>query len=101
MDEKSKLMAEITLLAMKLQNETDYAVFVNLSGHVDKMEISICRSKKNYSNEIANCEFYVNKDYSFKRMQEVKEILLAFIEEKKVDVSQLNYDIEEIKHYYF
>ncbi|GIO25355.1 hypothetical protein [Oceanobacillus sp. J11TS1] len=99
MDEKSRLMAEITLLAMKLQNETNYAVFVSLSGHVEKMEIRVCKSKKKYLDDIASCEFYTDRD--LERMQEVKEYLLGFIEKKKVDVNQLDYEIEEIKHYVF
>lgn len=101
MDEKSKLMTEIMFLAMKLQNETDHVVFVNLSGHVNWIDLSIRKSKENYNDEVASCRIYLSHGNSLDRLQEVKEKLLGFIEEKEVDVSGLEYTVEEIYHHYF
>lgn len=107
MNEKSKLMAEIILLAMKVQRETKYCVFIRYSGHVENMEITIAASKNSFTENIATSEFktepysFSDNDFTIERMESVKETLLAIIDDKKVDVSQMDYEIEEVKHYIF
>jgi 2-keto-4-pentenoate hydratase/2-oxohepta-3-ene-1,7-dioic acid hydratase in catechol pathway len=46
--EKTKLIQEIIFLAMLVQERNGHCVFVNFSGHVESMDISIRKSKKDY-----------------------------------------------------
>lgn len=107
MNKQSKLIAEIFLLAMRVQSETNYCVFIDYSGHVETMKIRIRRSKKKYHDTVAECEFntvvkeYSSEENTIKRMECVKETLLEILENKEVDVSNLDYEVEEIRHYYF
>lgn len=40
-------------LALRINTETSVAVFVNFSGHVDQLEVEICKSKQAYFTDIA------------------------------------------------
>lgn len=95
-----KEMAKIFLLAMKLQDETDYGVFINFSGHVNSFEIHLTKSKEEFNEKIAECEVYTHRE-PLKRLIEVKEKLTSFAKAKEIDVSELDYYVEEIRHYYF
>lgn len=100
MENKTKLLSEIIMLAMKIQEETDYCVFVRTSGHVGNLvEIKIAASKKSYNNKIVSCEFHPERDSST-RMEQVKETLINFLEEG-IDQSELDYWVEEVRHYTF
>lgn len=98
-NEKTRLMAEIVLLAMQVQEKTSHAVFVRFSGHVDSMNIEIAQSKENYSNKLAESNFYTKED-SVDRLKEVKETLLRFLDEG-FSTEGLDYWIEEVYHYTF
>lgn len=99
--EKIKLMQEVIFLAMQVQEQTDYCVFVNFSGHVKSLDIDICKSKKDYEKGIAKTHIYLNHEGSIDRLKEVKATLLGFLETKKIDTSEMDYEIEEIRHYHF
>ena len=98
--EKAKLMAEVMLLAMQVQEETGHAVFVRFYGHVDAMNIEIAQSKENYDDKLAESNFYTDEEGSVDRLKKVKETLLGFLEDG-VDTEQLDYWIEEVYHYTF
>ena len=53
------LFAEIALLAAKVNNETDFCVFFDYSGHVNHIRIKICKSKERYNDELVASEFGV------------------------------------------
>jgi hypothetical protein len=99
--EQEKLIAEITFLAMMVQSKTDYCVFVDFSGHVNQIVIDIRESKQNYQERICRAQTYLNREYSIKRLHEIKDQLVEILETNKVDVSHMNYQIEEVYHYYF
>ena len=53
-----KLMAEISYLAVAVNEFTPYCVFLDFSGHVGSMSIEIAKSKEQYNERIASTEFY-------------------------------------------
>ena len=99
--EKIKLMQEVIFLAMQVQEQTDYCVFINFSGHVNCIEIEICKSKKDYEKNVAKSYIRLNDEWSIERLKEVKATLLEILESKEVDTTEMDYEVEEIRHYQF
>lgn len=99
MNNKQKLTSEIMTLAYMINETTEYCAFLRFSGHVDDVEIDIAKSKKDYLKSIVTSGFGTKS--SIGRLQTVKETLLEILKEKNVDVSEFDYDIEEIRHYKF
>ena len=56
-EEVNKLVMEIMAAAYAIQVKTDYAVFIDFSGHVDTLTITIKKSAKEYKDLIAETEF--------------------------------------------
>lgn len=102
-DEKTRLMAEVILLAMQVEEKTGHAVFVRYSGHVDHLEIDIRESKENYHKEIASSGFYTKGDdeRTIEKLKSVKRNLIGFLEDGEVDQDKLEYWIQEVYHYTF
>jgi len=100
MNEKTKVLSQIVMLAMKMQEESDHAVFLRLSGHVDSMNIDIAQSKTDYNEIIASANFYVGEKSDMDRLLKVRTTLEEFIEDG-VNTEQLEYWMEEIYHYMF
>lgn len=100
MNEKVKLMSEIIMLSMQLQEESEHVVFVRFSGHVDSMDIDVVQSKSNYSDKLARSTFSTKGDTSLERMQQVKEQFLEFLDEG-FSTDNLDYWTEEVYHHTF
>jgi acid stress-induced BolA-like protein IbaG/YrbA len=99
MNEKQKLTSEIMTLTYMVNETTEYCAFLRFSAHVDRVEIDIAKSKKDYLNYIVSSEFKPNG--KIERLQSIKETLLNILKEKNIDVSNFDYEIEEIRHYKF
>lgn len=101
--DRNKLVIEIMALAYLVQVHTDYAVFINYSGHVDSLEISIRESAANYIKKITSTEFYVEKyrDDAFGWLKSKRDHLLSIIKTGEVDTSEINEVLETIVHYEF
>lgn len=56
-NKKFKIM-EIMNLAFLVHQETEYCVFIDWSGHVDQLSISIRESVANYQTKVCELEFY-------------------------------------------
>lgn len=54
--EKAKLLAEIMYLATVANFETNRCLFLDMSGHVDTLRISVRQDKEMYQNELATSE---------------------------------------------
>ena len=63
MKERVKELNELMSLALRVNTETDYCVFADISGHVNWIEFRIRRSKENYESEIKSFTFGYNKVY--------------------------------------
>ncbi|MFC6038397.1 hypothetical protein ACFPYN_02910 [Paenisporosarcina macmurdoensis] len=99
--ERTKLIQEIIFLAMLVQENTGHCVFVNFSGHVESMDISIRKSKMDYCEHICDSSISLKRGNVMKRLQEVKDTLSTFLEAREVDTTLLRYEIEEVRHYKF
>jgi hypothetical protein len=100
--DKIKLLTDINMLTMAINYKTDYCVFTRFSGHVDHFEIDIRKSKKLYNSDVCACEIDLrNGEYTIKRLNEAKEMLKEILESGEVDLSNMDYEVEEIRHYKF
>lgn len=52
---------KILKLAMEVQKETDFCVFIDMSGHVNWLKVSIKESKKKYGEDVIDLECPVGK----------------------------------------
>ncbi|CAH1205808.1 hypothetical protein PAECIP111893_02425 [Paenibacillus plantiphilus] len=103
--EAALLVSEISALACMINAFTDYCVFFRFSGHVNSIDVEIARSKQEYKeNDVKGsfylppCDPYDNEDL-LRNMKLMKLRLKKILRDKKIDYSQLNYDIEEVRHY--
>jgi hypothetical protein len=99
MNQKQKLTSEIMTLAYMVNEVTEYCTFVRFSGHVNRVAVTIAKGKKDYSNHIIESDF--RTDGKVERLLSVKETLLNILKDKNIDVSEFDYEIEEIRHYKF
>lgn len=90
MDDKYlKLSCEIFVLALLINERTDYCVFLNYAGHVDSIDIRLMESKENYNERIFETEIKTN---FLKRHSEQSNDPLAFLKSQR-DV--MKYVLEE------
>jgi hypothetical protein len=82
---------ELIGLAMKVQETTEYCVFIHFSGHVESIEIKITPSKKDYLTNLIETEFYTSpskhrsQEYFGKKYQRVKGFLVDILKKGKID----------------
>ena len=70
-NKKIQLITEVITKSVILNDKTDTCVFIDYSGHIDRLKIRITESKENYNNEIASCDlkltpfrpYSLNKEY--------------------------------------
>ena len=55
-DEINMLVMEIMATAFAINTKTEYAVFIDFSGHIDNLRISIKKSAEDYNTLIAETE---------------------------------------------
>src|SRR5690348_14820637 len=97
-----KLLAEIFLLAFKINSETQYCVFVRYSGHVDNLSIEVRESKKRYNERVCDSETNIARSENpIKRLEKVITTLRGILESKEVDTSEMEEQVEYLYHYYF
>lgn len=76
-------------LALRINTETNVAVFVNFSGHADLLEVEICESRHDYLNTVAKMNIRLddtplqNRD----RIETVNQLLEEIV---GFDTSDLN-----------
>lgn len=62
MDKQSNLLADIFSLSMKIENETEHAVFFDYSGHVELLNVDVVKSKVEYTKKMMRFESYTDED---------------------------------------
>lgn len=62
-DKEARLIMKAMNLAYLVQARTSYCVFINYSGHVDSLDISIRESREKYNNELAKSHIYGWESY--------------------------------------
>ena len=76
---------EIMNLAYIVDQETEYCVFINFSGHVQGLEVEIRESKSNWSTKVAEMDFYAfwnekYKDIPYDDLKAKKLVLESILE---------------------
>ncbi|MFJ8531104.1 hypothetical protein [Bacillus sp. NPDC094106] len=73
------MIIKIMALALQVNKETEYCVFVSLQGHVDWIDFSIRESEENYENHLLDVDFVkVKGDDRFKDIIYQLEHILEF-----------------------
>ena len=89
--ERERLVVRLMHLAYMVHENTDYCVFINFSGHIDRIEISIRESMKNWQTKVLEAEIQnkFNEIYS-----ETKDAHLAALRAKVAVLEQILKDGE-------
>jgi len=96
-------------LAYLVNQNTDYCVFINFSGHVNRLSITIAESKKLYDHDVLTSEFSTcYKSWRDKNalplvaeLRARAEVLERILTEGKVPFDDLNYEEEYTRLYIF
>ena len=79
MDKRNILLMDILGLAMKIQDNTEYGVFVDYSGHTDEISVRVAESKKEYLKKLERFEAYADGD--LERLEEMRDDIELFYAE--------------------
>ena len=79
MDKRNILLMDILGLAMKIQDNTEYGVFLDYSGHVDEITVRVAESKKEYLKILKRFGTYADGD--LERLEEMRDDIELFYAE--------------------
>lgn len=85
-------LSEVCYLCILVNNQTDYCIFLNLSGHVNQISYRICESKTNYQRYIVDEEFYFDYDSPAKmnmKLDKLISLLADMLRTNRIDYDQL------------
>lgn len=107
--ERQKLIMEIIMLAVLVQENTDYCIFLDYSGHVDSIDVRIRESKKNWQNEVCESRIttkfqdYYHKDRSdhLASLKAKRDILKEILETHEIPTHEMEEHVEHIMNYHF
>lgn len=106
-EERQLLIMEIMSLAFAVHESTEYCVFIDFSGHVNSLEISIRESVERYQNKVCDTEVYsVYKEYydigeADAHLKAVRDILKKILKDGEVPYGEMERQIEEVVTYIF
>ena len=108
-DQRDKLILECMALGYLINRTTEYAVFVNLSGHIDSLEIHICRNKiYGYNDELVRTEFKLDGKYERWDLENAnqwlemkRDMLKQIAETRDIPYAEMQQEAETIYHHYF
>lgn len=83
---------ELVYLAKLVEDNTDYCVFINYSGHVDRLEIEICESKLEYQKRVTEAAIKTNYRFDKKQFGEIKKMLTGIL-----DYGEIDYDMHKLQ----
>lgn len=85
MKKESRKLQELIGLAMRVNVETNYCVFVRFSGHVNVIDIDVRESKEHYQNDVVSGSFYTDRSNSENRYRNMRNALLEILETGEFD----------------
>ena len=102
-----KLACEIFALALLVNEETDYCVFVDFSGHVDSIEVRFAESKQNYNKKIFGTDvktnflkrYEKNKKDNLAYLKSQRDVMKRVLDEGEIPYEELTEHIEKIVSY--
>ncbi|MCU4900763.1 hypothetical protein OB975_25255 [Bacillus cereus] len=86
------MILKIVSLALRVNTETEYCVFVDLSGHVGSVSVDISSSKKDYQEKIFYSDFMHYNELDSSEDDKLRNVIyqLEFIlEHGKLDTEKL------------
>jgi len=63
MDNKFEILSQLFEVGMRINLETEMACWIDISGHVNLMKISVAKSKEHFNNKLTTHEFWYSKEY--------------------------------------
>lgn len=84
MDKVQELLNQIFELGIRINRETDLACWVDVSGHVNTIEVSVASSKKSFLNILTKHHLSYYKDYL------EDNGLAEFVQDAKTTIDDLN-----------
>lgn len=84
--EKERKIMEIMNLAFLINAKKEYCVFIRYSGHVDSLDITIAKNKKEYNVKIANSDRYSISNEPLGKLEKIAETLRKFLENKDGEI---------------
>lgn len=94
-DTISKFMS----LAVQVNTQTKYCVFLNIQGHVDWIDFKIAESKKSYNNELFSVK-YLSLSKKDTRFEEIIYQLEYILEHGELDFDELQERHEYVSNGY-
>ncbi|HZK46837.1 MAG TPA: hypothetical protein VFC64_02750 [Atopostipes sp.] len=79
MDKRNILLMDILGIAMKIQDNTEYGVFLDYSGHVDEITVRVAESKKKYLKILKRFGTYADGD--LEHLEEMRDDIELFYAE--------------------
>ncbi len=104
---RDDLVIRAMALAHMVNQYTSYCVFINYSGHVQSIDITIGQSKKNYLEYVLQTEFYTaykehaGRGNSEAELQAKIEILTRILRENDIPFDDCQYTEELVREYTF
>lgn len=110
---KEQLVTEVVYLSALCNVNTNRCVFINFSGHVQVLEISICESKEEFHKKLASArislkpyqslttdeEIQAFEEKTIQRLLEVRTVLLDFLREGDINPDYFNKHVEVVERY--
>lgn len=96
----AKLIGEIAQLAVLINQTTDYAVWIEVNGHVSWTDIRIARSKTDY-NDVVHKSGPKHLKPALERLMDLRDKLQSLYETKDIDASlfEARVSTEEVEIY--
>ena len=106
MTERDRLVLKLMHLAYLVHTLTDYCVFINFSGHVEHLDISVRKSKENWQTQLffseivlAYHKYCVEDGPTTAELRAKIEILERIIQEGEIPFEDMDYEEEYVRHY--
>lgn len=99
------LVGDISFYAALVNLHTDYAVFVDMSGHVETLEVSVRQSKERYTNVLTKDNIrlsglYVESQHVIDALTSIKMNLKKILNDGNIPYNYLNYTIRRERDYH-
>lgn len=105
-EERDALALEIISLAYAVDRMTRYAVFIDYSGHVERLSIKIVESKDRWESEVASTDFYARRrwrkeDGDIPYLEAKRDHLRHILDFNDVNLNAMEERVERVVSYAF
>lgn len=107
MTEKQQLILKIMHLAYLVHEMTEFCVFIDFSGHINRLDVRIRESKENWQNEVMEAsitESYMKHEKAGEILPYLTakaEVLEHILQEQEIPFEELDYEEEYVRYYTF